>query len=214
MNRCDSYANYINRNILPFIDYERLQQSYETENKRYAKSVLYTLHEAAVKEYGSDRLICRGELEYAILPGIIRSLTTGRICLALLGIDLQSFGEHCETHFLTKHGVVMQGNIEDQKIREYMRKMYRIGYVYAYTPTVIGDIHLDTNNLPEEIKDFLSDFQNHTDALIQAAIDAEAEGANEDVWNFNQQALKKKSNVNLLQFEKWRYCYRYEAGGR
>ena len=58
--------------------------------------------------------------------------------------------------------------------------MYRIGYVYAYTPTVIGDIHLDTNNLPEEIKDFLSDFQNHTDALIQAAIDAEAEGANED----------------------------------
>ena len=173
MDRCESYANYLNRNILPFIDYERLH----TEDKSYAKLVLNTLHEAAVTEYGSDRLICRGELEYAILPGIIRSLTTGRICLALLGIDLQSSGEHCETHLLTKHGVVMQGNIEDQKIREYMRKMYRMGYVYAYTPTVIGDIHLDKNNLPEEIKDFLSDFQNHTDALIQDIMDPEA---NED----------------------------------
>ena len=180
MDRCDSYINYLNRNILPFIDYERLQQSYDTEDKSYAKLVLNTLHEAAVKEYGSDRLICRGELEYAILPGIIRSLGTGRVCLALLGIDLQSSGEHCETHFLTKYGVAIQGYIEDEEILAYMQKMYSGEYTYAYTPTVIGDIHLDKNNLPEEIKDFLSDFQNHTDALIQAAKDEEAEGANED----------------------------------
>lgn len=39
------YVDYINANVLPKIDYERLQADYGTEEKAYAKSVLNALHQ-------------------------------------------------------------------------------------------------------------------------------------------------------------------------
>ena len=45
-----------------------------------------------------------------MLPGIIQGKKTGEIAVALLGIDLLSSGEHCQTEILCKYGVVSQGN--------------------------------------------------------------------------------------------------------
>ena len=52
MDQYERYIDYINKNILPYIDYNRLQESYGTEDKSYAKMTLYTLHEAARQIYG------------------------------------------------------------------------------------------------------------------------------------------------------------------
>jgi hypothetical protein len=38
------YVDYINRNVLNRINYARLQEDYQTEEKAYAKSVLNALH--------------------------------------------------------------------------------------------------------------------------------------------------------------------------
>lgn len=158
MEAYEKYIAHLNHNILPHINYEALQHSYETEDKAYAKTILYVLNRAAIRYYGSDTLECHGELDYAVLPGLIQSKDTGRICLALLGIDLDSSGEHCGTAFLTRYGVVSQGHIEEQEIRDFMKEMYSGGYDYAYTFTVDGDIHIENADIPPAIKDFLATY--------------------------------------------------------
>lgn len=158
MEAYDRYIAHLNHNILPYINYEALQRSYETEDKAYAKTILYVLNRAAISCYGSDTLECHGELDYAVLPGLIQSKDTRRICLALLDIDLDSSGEHCGTAFLTQYGVVSQGHIEEQEIRDFMKEMYSGGYDYAYTFMVDGDIHIDNSDIPPAIKDFLATY--------------------------------------------------------
>jgi len=46
MNR---YVDYINKNVLPKINYGQLQADYLTEEKAYAKNVLNALHKSAVE---------------------------------------------------------------------------------------------------------------------------------------------------------------------
>lgn len=161
MDKSEAYVERLNRSILPYIDYEQLQRSYETEDKSYAKTVLYFLNKAAKEEYGSDVLSYSEDLEMAFLPGVIRSQDTGKLCLAFLDIDLSSSGEHCGTQFLTQYGIVAQGHIEDEEILNFMNEMYGGGYDYAYTLPVERDIHVNPEELPEEITDFLADFENH-----------------------------------------------------
>ena len=175
MDKYNAYIEYINNNILPFIDYDLLQKSYDTEDKSYAKTVLYKLHEAVVKEYGSDKLVCNGDIQFAAVPGVIRSLGTGRLCVVLLHIDLYSSGEHCGTDFLTKYGVVSQEPIEDKEIIKFMNETYNGGYDYLYTPKIYGDIHIDINSLPKELTDFLKDFQNNTEVQADSIILEESE---------------------------------------
>lgn len=85
----DSYIEYLNSNILNRIDYGRLQESYDTEDKAYAKRILNALHRAMVHAYGTENLNS-DVVEYALIPGVIQSRNTGNVCLALLELDLQS----------------------------------------------------------------------------------------------------------------------------
>lgn len=84
MDQYERYIDYINKNILPYIDYNRLQESYGTEDKSYAKMTLYTLHEAARQIYG-PALFCHGGLDFALVPGVISSRENGNVCLAPAG---------------------------------------------------------------------------------------------------------------------------------
>ena len=169
MDQCDRYVDYINKNILSYIEYDRLQKSYGTEDKRYAKMTLYTLHEAARQIYGPV-LSCHGELDYAVVPAVVSSRENGNVCLALLGIDLMASGEHCATDFLTKYGVVSQGYVEDKEIQTFMKETYGT-YHYGYTLGISGDIHVHPDGLPPEINEILSTFEAHaaevTDQILQ-----------------------------------------------
>jgi hypothetical protein len=60
------YVDYLNQKVFPIIDYDRLQASYGTQDKEYAKAVLHLLHQAngtllwhGLSDRGSNRL-CYG----------------------------------------------------------------------------------------------------------------------------------------------------------
>ena len=162
-HKADQYVEYINDRILPFIDYAKLQESYNTD-MAYAKGVLNRLHEAMVTVYGGARLDEDiSDDGFVVIPGVVRGTTSRKICLALLDLDLSSSGEHWGTAFLCSHGVVTQG---DEKNDATAKVMKEIGsYDYGYTASIPGDIHVDNARLPEELKQALGDFRNHSAVL-------------------------------------------------
>ena len=101
-SKLDSFIDYINAHILPFIDYNELDASYRTAEKAYAKGILNRLHTAMLEQYGDTRLACgHGDMqeEYAVVPGVVQGKNTGEIALALLGIDLSSSGRIVKQNF-------------------------------------------------------------------------------------------------------------------
>lgn len=167
-SKLDRFIDHINAKILPFIDYSELEHSYHTPEKTYAKGILNLLHMAMAEQYGGTKLNCGydGPEGYAVLPGVIRGKKTGEIAVALLGIDLQSSGEHCETEVLCSYGVVTQGDsrLPKQVLDEFNAKF--IPYDYGYTANVSGDIHVSKHEMPDEIKEILDTFQNYNAELL------------------------------------------------
>ena len=165
----DEYLDYLNDKILPFIDYEKLYTSYKTDMV-YAKGILNLLHEAMVKAYGADRLDwCDGDDGYVVIPGIVRNMKNGNMCLALLDLDLNSSGEHWGTDFLCKYGVVSQGGNEEQdkRITELVHNFY-VPYDYCYTAVIPCDHHVDETALPKELKSVLKDFHKYKADLTRS----------------------------------------------
>lgn len=156
------YVDYINKRVLPGINYTQLQADYQTEEKLYAKSVLNALHKAAVEIYGTEYFE-RNTMEggFVLLPGVVQSKENGNLCIALLELDLQSSGEHWGTDYLTQYGCINQSEEElPVYIRHFLRDTYG-PYDYGYTATVACDIHVNEETLPEEMKAVLADYQNH-----------------------------------------------------
>lgn len=140
----------------------------------YAKIVLYDLHEAARQFYG-ERLSCHGDLDFAVLPGVLQSKSTGKLCVGLFGIDLYSSGEHCSTFFLTQYGVVSQGDENESKeILHELSQLYS-PYDYRYTIPVSGDIHIRAEATPEKMRSFLTSFRADAELELDRIIDASVE---------------------------------------
>ncbi len=152
----ERYAELINSTILPFIDYDKLQNSYDTDMS-YAKGVLNRLHEAMVTVYGGGQLYdVDGGDGFVLIPGAVRGKENGNLCIALLELDLSSSGEHWGTTFLCKHGVIPQSVTADAD-NELRRQSKEIGkligsYDYGYTAEIPDDIHVDANRLPDELR--------------------------------------------------------------
>lgn len=167
----DKYIDFINKNILPHIDYKALQKSYQTQDKAYAKGVLNLLHQAMVNCYGSEVLHPNyiGDMEenFVVIPGIVQGRKFRQFCLALLELDLSSSGEHWGTDFLTQYGVIPQRNAENipHELTKLMTHRF-IPYDYAYTATIPDDIHIKHGLLPTELKEILQTFQNYTAELL------------------------------------------------
>lgn len=166
----ERFIDHINTNILPLIDYNELAQSYCTKEKAYAKGILNLLHSAMVEQYGGKTLTPQYhsmDEDYVVIPGVIEGKKTGQIALALLGIDLASSGEHCQTDVLCRHGVIAQqgGNHLPPYVTADIHATF-IPYEYGYTANIPGDIHVSKNKLPDGIRDMLDTFQNFTAQLL------------------------------------------------
>ena len=168
MNKCDQFIDHINAHVLPFIDYNELDRSYKTPDKAYAKGVLNILHSEMVKIYGGDTLTpdYENDDDYAVVPGVIQGMKTGNVAIALLGIDLMSSGEHCETDILCKYGLVSQGKNNLPPFMNAEISLDYIPYDYGYTARIPGDIHVQHSRLPYGIKEMLDTFQSHTVELL------------------------------------------------
>lgn len=155
------YVDYINANVLPKVDYERLQSDYGTEEKAYAKSVLNALHQGLQKVYGTETFDRETAGGYVLLPGVVQSQNTGELCIVLLELDLQSSGEHCATDFLIRYGCISQFEPEmPDKVRTFLKDTYG-AYEYGYTATLTDDIHVDKGRLPQAMRELLENFRGH-----------------------------------------------------
>lgn len=161
-NRTENYVDYINENILPNIDYELLQASYQSEDKSYAKSILNALHKAAIEQYGTNYFDGHDGNEYVLLPGVVRGKKTGNMGIVLLEIDLLSSGEHCGTDFLTKYGVLNQfDDKRPEMISAFLSETYG-SYDYAYTLIIENDHHVDFEDLHPDIAEMLNTFEAYS----------------------------------------------------
>jgi hypothetical protein len=164
-NKTDRYVNRINSEILPNIDYGLLQKSYDADLD-YAKGVLNRLYKAMVEVYGSERL-CEndGDEGFVVVPGVIRGRNSGKLCLALLDLDLSSSGEHWGTALLSQYGIVKQRDFGSGSAGEQQYFKDFLPYDYCYTADIPDDIHFRADNLPRELKAVLKDFREHNAIL-------------------------------------------------
>ena len=134
----------------------KLAKSYETEDKQYAKDVLREMHRIFVQTYETD---CIDEIDdfdndFLYVPAVIRSIDTGKACIGLVYLDRTSSGEHWDTAYMTKFGIISQSDAHDNEMAINEMKSY-MPYTYWYTPEYEGDIHVNKQKMPDDIKEML-----------------------------------------------------------
>lgn len=150
----ETFVNNTNA-ALRKVSLEQLASSLQSSDKGYAGEVLKEMHGAFVKTYGTDYLE-EGEYEFVNIPAVIRSRNTGKLCLGIVTLDLESSGEHWGTDFLTPYGVVSQGDPDaNADLQEYICDNF-IPYDYWYTADVEGDIHVGFDGIPEDVENLIA----------------------------------------------------------
>ena len=140
--------------VLKNIDFIRLESSCQSPDKSYAGEVLKQMHNAFVSTYGTDYL---EDDSYAFvhIPAVIRSRQSGKLCLGIVTLDLESSDEHWGTDFLTPYGIISQNDPDlDNDMKKYIREQY-IPYDYWYTADVENDIHISFDDIPEAVADLI-----------------------------------------------------------
>ena len=153
MNKAEQFIKKTNQ-ILSGVSYGKLVQSCNGPDKSYAKEILSQMHNAFVSAYGLSPL--GAEEDFVSVPCVVRSKETGLIVLGISDIDLSSSGELWRTDFLTPFGVLSYDRKDmSEKETDYLCKKIG-GYDYWYTPSVENDIHIDFDDVPQEVADLLS----------------------------------------------------------
>ena len=141
--------------VLKNVHFVRLECSCMSPNKSYAGEVLKEMHGAFVKTYGTDYLD-NGSYGFVSIPAVICARNTGKLCLGIVTLDLESSGEHWGTDFLTPYGVVSQGDPDtNADIQQYIRDSF-IPYDYWYTANVERDIHVGFDEMPEDVQSLIA----------------------------------------------------------
>lgn len=139
------------------IDPNEIAQSCEGDME-YAKKVFKDMVDVFKDRAVKPTLEELDELgvDMVIVPAVFQSIDTGKICIGIATIDLQSSGEHCETQILTNHGFETQYRYK-QNPNEEVAKLFDelIPYRYYYLPEYSRDIHIDRENIPKEIQEFM-----------------------------------------------------------
>ena len=96
---------------------------------------------------------------------MIKSRETNALCVGLVLVDIESSGEHWGTQFM------LDGNFycDDSECMtdKVKTKREEIGvYDYWYTPEFDGDIHIDKENAPEDVRELL-DYASGADGQTQ-----------------------------------------------
>ena len=137
-------------------DIYKLSESYDTEDMQYAKDVLREMHNIFVQSYGTDCIdeIDDSNIDFLYAPAVIRSIDTGKTCIGLVYLDRTSSGEHWDTVYMTKFGIISQSCTGYNETVKNEMKSY-MPYTYWYTPEYDSDIHVDKQKTPKEVKEMI-----------------------------------------------------------
>lgn len=150
--RIDRFLESVNK-LLRHADFDDLHISCNSENSGAARNFLKQMHDAFVRVYG-DKPLSAADAEFVEMPAVIQG-HNGMLCLGLVGVDLQSSGEHWGTDFFTPHGVISQGEALPERQMEFINGL--IPYSYWYTPEIENDIHVDFSDIPENVASILEE---------------------------------------------------------
>lgn len=153
-NKMDAYLDYIIRCVLPYVDYSKLNDSYASKDKKYAKRTLASLHQAFVKTYGDVYVSEHTCGEMVVAPAVIRAKNSGELCVGLVTLDLSASGEHWGTDFLTEYGAISDNETKREERRARIDRL--IPYDYWYTIQLERDIHVDFDNVPQDVAELLN----------------------------------------------------------
>lgn len=154
----EMYLTDLNQHVLPYVDFDKLAESYKTQGMAYAKQVLAAMHTAFVKRYGSEYATEQNCGDFVTVPAVIRAIETGEICIGVVSLDLSAACEHWGTDFFTEHGVLKQGHESDHELRARIRSL--APYNYWYTVKTLRDIHLDNRHYTAEIDSMIKYARN------------------------------------------------------
>lgn len=148
MKKSDLFISKINQ-ILKTVDFKRLDESCNGDDKSYARVTLDRMHDALVETYGADYFDWRSG-DFVDVPAVIKGEKSGHISLGLVNLDLQSSGEHWGTYIFTENGVLDHGGKLTDAQNDLLNALY-IPYQYWYTPYIPDDHHVDFDNVPDDV---------------------------------------------------------------
>ena len=141
--------------ILKDVDFDKLDSSCNGADKSYAAEILKRMHEAFLNIYGDGEPISDNEGMIDV-PALIRGRETGHMAIGLVFLDLDSSCEHWGTDLFTPFGVLTHGSNQlDAREKAYLNDTF-IPYDYWYTPTLSDDIHVNKNEMPEEVREMIT----------------------------------------------------------
>lgn len=155
MTKNELFIDKINQ-ILKTVNFKKLDESCNTEDKSYAKTILDRMHNALVEVYETDCFDWRCG-DFVDIPAVIRGEKSGHISLGLVNLDLQSSGEHWGTFIFTEKGVLDHGGKLSDGENALLNAEY-IPYQYWYTAYLPDDHHVDFDNVPEDVKGIIGGY--------------------------------------------------------
>lgn len=151
------HMDKLNSEILPHIDFDRLDRSCNSGDNGYAVEVLKKLHESFVEVYGTDDL--DSNYGFVCAPAVIQGNSTGRLSVGLVFLDAGSSGEHYNSCFFTPLGVIDDGFKDNTpKADAYLKEHFK-GYDYWYTVNIERDHHVNFDRVPGAVADILDRVQ-------------------------------------------------------
>lgn len=131
-------------------DLAALNRSVNGPDTTLAHETLQKMQEAFEEVYGEEPMAWSEE--YILAPAVFKGRESQVNALGLVVLDLQSSGEHCGSIFFTPEGIIQQNEIADHpNIAQYLKENFN-SYEYWYTPAVEHDIHMDFENVPEDVQ--------------------------------------------------------------
>lgn len=161
------YNDYIERNILPRIDYQKLYDSYHTEDMEYAKGIFNLLHQTMINIYGSEFNSEGNSSDSILIPGAAAG--NGEICLVLLVLDLA--GTIRRVDFLTEYGCCTdyEDMLPEEKERYKEVAQRYAPYMCGYAVDLLKG-NFNINELPDKVQKLLMNFRDYSVRLLCSSI--------------------------------------------
>jgi hypothetical protein len=150
-----AFFHALDKEVFPKIDQEKYLEACNKGNIEYPAELLGMFHQAFVSVYGNNP-ITQADAEWIICPAVLRSKATGQILIGLVELDLSSSGEHWGTNFLTPYAMYNPDEDRIGIIPKYMHEVFG-SYDYYYTPDIPGDIHVNWEHCPQNVREMIDD---------------------------------------------------------
>ena len=147
-----AFLQAVEREVLPGFHWSGLRLAYQHHDREPVTQLLKKLHNAYQSVYGTDSL--DESYDFVTVPAAIRVNASGEIYAGLVQLDLSSSGEHWDTLFITPIGAFWQTDeSRNRQQKDYINSL--IPYEYYFTPDIPGDIHVNKENMPYDVRDML-----------------------------------------------------------